>query len=94
MISYTQSIFPKFKFYVKQESTPLRKSIPVKNFEQIFNTIAIKTRKDSYIMTTPKTHSLEELLGKQYSEALLQMDRNTVNYMIEDMKKELAPTCS
>ena len=25
-----------------------------------------------------------------YSEALLQMDRNTVNLMIEDMKKEIA----
>ena len=24
-----------------------------------------------------------------YSEALLQMDKNTANYMIEDMKKEL-----
>ena len=31
----------------------------------------------------------EELMN-MYSEALLQMDRNTVNYMIEDMKKELA----
>ena len=31
----------------------------------------------------------EELMN-MYSEALLQMDRNTVNYMIEDMKKELS----
>ena len=31
----------------------------------------------------------EELIN-MYSEALLQMDRNTVNYMIEDMKKELS----
>lgn len=30
----------------------------------------------------------EELIN-MYSEALLQMDRNTVNYMIEDMKKEV-----
>ena len=30
----------------------------------------------------------EELMN-MYSEALLQMDRNTVNYMIEDMKKEV-----